>query len=53
MTPGSLSKSDSVHQKQPDANVATAIPGFGVCVTSVLCPASMVVIPTKAPPSHR
>src|ERR1017187_7974353 len=31
VTPGTLSKSDSTHQKQPPAKVATAIPG-GTCV---------------------
>jgi hypothetical protein len=27
MTPGTFSKSDSVHQKQPPAKVAMAVPG--------------------------
>jgi hypothetical protein len=50
ITPGTLSKSASVHQKHPAANVATASPFFGAL--AACCAADADPTPTKAPLSQ-
>jgi hypothetical protein len=56
MTPGTLSKSASTHQKQPAANVAVATirdAGFPDCGDSVRdCAAVAGSTPTNPPRSH-